>query len=71
MSKFLHFLESCFLTPYLFLNKERNPKTKTDVYNFNVFVIQIRWIPIPCYHSLGAFVWKPKALKKFKRGITR
>ena len=71
MTKFSHSSESCFLTPYLFLNKERNQKTKTDVYNFNVFVIQIRWIPIPCYHSLGAFVWKPKALKNFKRGITR
>ena len=71
MSKFSHFLEPCFLTPYLFLNKESNPKTKTDVQNFNVSVIQIRWIPIPCYHSLGAFVWKRKALNFLKRGITR
>lgn len=70
MSKFLHFFESCFLTPYLFLNKKRNLKTKTNVHHYNVSAIQIRWIPIPCYHSLGAFVWKPKALKNFKRGIT-
>lgn len=46
----------------LFRNKKRNPKKKIDAHNFNVSVIQIHWIPIPWYRSLGVFVWEPKAL---------